>query len=174
MLAGDGSTHDTVPVPVALTEILEKRILPDAHRDNAEAFRKDVLATPEVQAVLTEFKEKLTGWYNKIPFDAAISSEKLGIVQWEELLKKLNVVGTFTCLQGSDIVGDPDVGLEHTIRLSVPHAKAAFAQSQVSTEAAGSIDSITADVEELMEPLRCGVDKYKLGSRSPSRRRCAA
>ena len=166
MLAGDGSTHDTVPVPVALKEILEQRILPDAHRDNAEAFKKEVYANAEVQAVLTEYRERITGWFNKIPFDAAISESKLGIAQWESLLKSLNVVGTFTCLQGSDIVGDQDVadGLVHTIRLSVPQAKAAFANSQnVGAEAVGSVDSITADVDELMEAIaRCGVDKYKL------------
>jgi hypothetical protein len=162
MLAGDGSTQDYWPAPGALKEVLEKRVLPDAHRDDAPAFRKDVLTTPEVQAVLTEYRGRLEDWWKAIPFDAAISDSKLGIVQWEAMLKKLNVVGTFTCEQGSDVVGDPMVGTVHTIRLSVPQAKAAFANAQTAA-ADGSVDSITCEFDEMLECLaRCGVDKYKL------------
>ena len=70
----------------------------------------------------------------------------------ESLLKSLNVVGTFTCLQGSDIVGDQDVadGLVHTLRLSVPQAKAEFVDAQ-TTEGTGSLDDVTLDFDEFVE-----------------------
>ena len=160
LLAGDGSTHDTVPVPLALKTVVEERILPDAHRDDAPAFRKEVMGVPEVQSVVQEFKPRLKEWFDKIPFDASVSTSKLGIAQWVELLKKLNTIGTFTCEQGSDVVGDPLVGTVHMCRLSVPQAKAAFANSQ--NDSVDSVDAITCDFDELCEAIaRCGVDKYR-------------
>ena len=82
-------------------------------------------------------------------------------MQWESLLKQLNVVGTFSVDQGSDIVGDPDVaaGIVHKIRLSLPQAKAAFASSQKEGQAdAGGVDAITCDFDEILEAIARPLD----------------
>ena len=152
MLAGDGSTHDTWPTDGALKKCLEERILPNAQREVAPTvFRTEVMSKPEVQAIVSEYRERLQGWFNKIPFDTSVAEAKLGIVQWEALLKQLNVVGTFTCEQGSDVVGDANAGTIHTIRLSVPQAKAAFANAQNEASAGGGVDAITCDFDEMLE-----------------------
>ena len=75
-------------------------------------------------------------------------------------LQALNVIGTFTCTQGSDIVGDDRVGTEFKCRLSVPQAKAAFVNAQKET--GGAVEDVSLDFDELLECIaRCGVDKYR-------------
>ena len=161
LLAGDGEVVELTPVPQALKVVLEQKALPDAHREtDAAAFKRDVYSTPEVQTVIAEFRGRLQDWFGKIPFDTAVSADKLDIAQWVALLHKLNVVGSTKVEQGSDVVGDPSVGTVHMCRLSVPQAKAAFASSQ--TTADGSVDAITCDFDEPLEAVaRCGVDKYR-------------
>ncbi len=88
LLAGDGETHDTVPVPFALKTVLETKVLPDAHRDDAPAFRKEVYGTSEVQAVVKELKPKVVEWFKKLPFDAEVSESKLSLKVWEATLKQ--------------------------------------------------------------------------------------
>jgi hypothetical protein len=166
LLTGDGEVVELTPVPHAVPQalkvVLEQKALPDAHREtDAAAFKRDVYSTPEqVQTVIAEFRGQLQDWFGKIPFDTAVSADKLGIAQWVALLHKLNVVGSTKVEQGSDVVGDPSVGTVHMCRLSVPQAKAAFASSQ--TTADGSVDSIACDFDEPLEAVaRCGVDKYR-------------
>ena len=68
---------------------------------------------------LAENRSRLQSWFATIPLD---ENQKVGITQWISTLKALNVIGTFTCTQGSDIVGDDRVGTEFKSRLSVPQA----------------------------------------------------
>ena len=150
--------QDTIlPVPQCLEKTLRECILPKAHRDDAGQFRGTVMQMPEVQASLAEGRPRLQAWYATIPLD---DNQKVGITQWVSALQALNVIGTFTCTQGSDIVGDDRVGTEFKCRLSVPQAKAAFVNAQKET--GGAVDDTTLDFDELLECIaRCGVDKYR-------------
>merc|ERR1719181_1306558 len=150
--------QDTLlPVPQCLETALKDCILPKAHRDDAAEFRAKTMQMPEVQAALAEGRPRLQAWFATIPLD---ENQKVGITQWVSTLQALNVIGTFTCTQGSDIVGDDRVGTEFKCRLSVPQAKAAFVNAQKET--GGSIEDTTLDFDELLECIaRCGVDKYR-------------
>jgi hypothetical protein len=150
--------QDTIlPVPQCLEKTLRECILPKAHRDDAGQFRGTVMQMPEVQASLAEGRPRLQAWYATIPLD---DNQKVGITQWVSTLQALNVLGTFTCTQGSDIVGDDRVGTEFKCRLSVPQAKAAFVNAQKET--GGAVDDTTLDFDELLECIaRCGCDKYR-------------
>merc|ERR1719313_84363 len=150
--------QDTIlPVPQALERTLKENILPKAHRDDAAEFRAKAMQQPEVQAALSEGRSRLQAWYATIPLD---DNQKVGITQWVSTLQALNVIGTFTCTQGSDIVGDDRVGTEFKCRLSVPQAKAAFVNAQKET--GSGIDDVSLDFDELLECIaRCGVDKYR-------------
>ena len=128
--------QDTLlPVPQCLDRTLRECILPKAHRDDAAEFRAKAMQQPEVQAALQEGRQRLQSWYATIPLD---DNQKVGITQWVSTLQALNVIGTFTCTQGSDIVGDDRVGTEFKCRLSVPQAKAAFVNAQKET--GGSVE----------------------------------
>ena len=99
----------------------------------------------------------MQAWFATIPLD---ENQKVGITQWVSTLEALNVLGTFTCYQGSDIVGDDRVGTEFKCRLSVPQAKAAFVNAQ--KESGGAVEDTSLDFDELLECIaRCGVDKYR-------------
>ena len=150
--------QDTLlPVPQCLDKTLRECILPKAHRDDAAEFRAKAMQLPEVQAALQEGRSRLQAWYATIPLD---DNQKVGITQWVSALQALNVIGTFTCTQGSDIVGDDRVGTEFKCRLSVPQAKAAFVNAQKET--GGSVEDVSLDFDELLECIaRCGVDKYR-------------
>ena len=87
-------------------------------------------------------------------------NQKVGLSQWVKTLQSLNVLGTFSCTQGSDIVGDDRVGTEFKCRLSVPQAKAAFVNAQ--KESSSQLEDTTLDFDELLECIaRCGADKYR-------------
>ena len=116
-----------LPVPQCLEQTLRDSILPKAHRDDAVEFRQKVMMMPETQQALSEAKGRLQGWFATIPLD---ENQKVGITQWISTLEALNVLGTFMCTQGSDIVGDDRVGTEFKCRLSVPQAKSAFVNAQ--------------------------------------------
>ena len=150
--------QDTIlPVPQCFEKTLNDCILPRAHRDDAAEFRSNVMPMPEVQAALSEGRPRLQAWYATVPLD---DNQKLGITQWISILHSLNVLGTFTCTQGSDIVGDDRVGTEFKCRLSVPQAKAAFVNAQKET--GGQVEDTTLDFDELLECIaRCGEDKYR-------------
>ena len=119
-----------LPVPQCLEQTLRECIMPKAHRDDAVEFRSKNMQLPEVQAALAEGRPRLQAWFATIPLD---ENQKVGITQWVSTLEALNVLGTFTCTQGSDIVGDDRVGTEFKCRLSVPQAKAAFVNAQKET-----------------------------------------
>merc|ERR1719453_668066 len=150
--------QDTLlPVPQCLERALKENILPKAHRDDAAEFRAKTMQQPEVQAALAEGRPRLQAWFATIPLD---ENQKVGITQWVSTLQALNVLGTFTCTQGSDIVGDDRVGTEFKCRLSVPQAKAAFVNAQKET--GGAVEDVSLDFDELLECIaRCGVDKYR-------------
>ena len=138
--------QDTIlPVPQCLHKTLTECVLPKAHREDAGEFRAKVMQMPEVQAALAEGRPRLQAWYATIPLD---DNQKVGITQWVTTLQALNVIGTFTCTQGSDIVGDDRVGTEFKCRLSVPQTKSAFVYSQKET---GARDAL----EQLVEVERC-------------------
>merc|ERR1711871_443113 len=144
------------PVPQCLERTLKEAILPKAHHDAAE-FRAKTMQMSEVQAAISESRGRLQTWFATIPLD---ENQKVGITQWVSTLQALNVIGTFTCTQGSDIVGDDRVGTEFKCRLSVPQAKAAFVNAQKET--GGAVEDVSLDFEELLECIaRCGVDKYR-------------
>merc|ERR1719217_603110 len=145
------------PVPWCLEKTLKENILPKAHRDDAADFRAKTMQLPEVQAALAEGRPRLQAWFATIPLD---ENQKVGITQWVSTLQALNVLGTFSTTQGSDIVGDDRVGTEFKCRLSVPQAKSAFVNAQKET--GGSVDDVSLDFDELLECIaRCGVDKYR-------------
>ena len=145
-----------LPVPQCLEQTLREAILPKAHRDDAAEFRVKTMQMPEVVQALNEARPRLQAWYASIPLD---DNQKVGMSQWIGALETLNVIGTFTCMQGSDIVGDDRVGTEFKCRLSVPQAKAAFVNGQKEV---GGGEDVSLDFEELLECIaRCGVDKYR-------------
>ena len=145
-----------LPVPQCLEQTLRENILPKAHRDDAAEFRAKVMQMPDVQSALGDGRQRLQAWFATIPLD---ENQKVGITQWVQTLEALNVIGTFTCLQGSDIVGDDRIGTEFKCRLSVPQAKAAFVNAQKET---GTLEDVSLDFEELLECIaRCGCDKYR-------------
>merc|ERR1719174_1989689 len=150
--------QDTLlPVPQSLETTLRENVLPKAHRDDAAEFRAKTMQLPEVQASLSEGRSRLQAWFATIPLD---ENQKVGITQWVSTLQALNVLGTFTCTQGSDIVGDDRVGTEFKCRHSVPQAKAAFVNAQKET--GGAVEDVSLDFDELLECIaRCGVDKYR-------------
>ena len=146
-----------LPVPQCLERAIKENILPRAHRDDAAEFRTKTMQMPEVQAALAEGRPRLQAWFATIPLD---ENQKVGITQWISTLQALNVIGTFTCTQGSDIVGDDRVGTEFKCRLSVQQCKAAFVNAQ--KEGGGAVEDTTLDFDELLECIaRCGVDKYR-------------
>merc|ERR1719316_66855 len=135
-----------------------ENILPKAHRDDAGEFRAKTMQLPPRFLQLNEGRPRLQAWFATIPLD---ENQKVGITQWISTLQALNVIGTFTCTQGSDIVGDDRVGTEFKCRLSVPQAKAAFVNAQKET--GGAVEDVSLDFEELLECIaRCGVDKYRV------------
>ena len=140
-----------LPVPQCLDQTLREAILPKAHRDDAAEFRQKAMQQPEVQAALTEAKPRLQSWYATIPLD---DNQKVGIAQWVSKLEGLNVLGTFTCTQGSDIVGDDRAGTEFKCRLSVPQAKAAFTNAQKET--GGAVRSACSAYVQPALPASCG------------------
>ena len=190
-----------LPVPECLEKALTECVLPNAHRDDAAEFRAKTMQMPEVQAALAEGRPRLQAWFATIPLD---ENQRVGITQWVATLTALNVLGTFTCTQGSDIVGDDRVGTEFKSRLSVPQAKAAFVNAQKETGGAVGesssffcvslrrppctlppsltrppgthlVDDVTLDFDELLECIaRCGVDKYRTIKQMPVAEKVAA
>ena len=66
------------------SSIAQSKVLPDAHREgDAVAFKRDVYATPEVQAVIAETRERVKAWWATIATD-----DKLGLIFASVLLGK--------------------------------------------------------------------------------------
>jgi len=148
--------EDIIPVPQALDVCLNECILPNAHRDDAAEFRVEIMTQSAVKAVIEQDRERLQQWYEKIPLDEL---SRVTVSQWIITLKALNVLGTFTSVRGSDVVGDSRIGTEFKCRLSEPQAKAAFVNAQKETS--NTVD-VALDFEEMLECVaRCGVDKYR-------------
>ena len=114
------------PVPQALKETIKNVIVPNIRKDNSTNFRETTFKAAEVQKAISEHKSKLQSWWENLPFDPKVATDKLGMEQWVKILQKLNTIGTFECTQGSDVTGDPDIGTKYQCRLSVPQAKQAF------------------------------------------------
>ena len=49
---------------------------------------------------INDSKPRLQAWFATIPLD---ENQRVGITQWVTTLEALNVLGTFTCTQGSDL-----------------------------------------------------------------------
>ena len=152
-----------LPVPQCLDKMLRECVMPKAHRDDSAEFRSTVMAMQEVQSAIAEGRPRLQAWFATVPLD---ENQKVGLSQWVSTLQGLNVIGTFTCTQGSDIVGDDRVGTEFKCRLSVPQVKSAFVNAQKETGSA--VDDVTLDFDELLECIaRSGCDKYRAVEQMP-------
>ena len=110
-----------------------------------------VLSDPFLSCVcqLSEGRPRLQAWFATIPLD---ENQKVGISQWVSTLQALNVIGTFTCTQGSDIVGDDRVGTEFKCRLSVPQVKSGFVNAQ--KESGNAVEDVTLDFDETLGLFR--------------------
>ena len=148
------------PVPQALKETIKNVIVPNIRKDNSTNFRETTFKDAEVQKAISEHKSKLQSWWENLPFDPKVATDKLGMEQWVKILQKLNTIGTFECTQGSDVTGDPDIGTKYQCRLSVPQAKQAFMKAQ--GQQGDSPDAALLEFSEMEECIaRCAVDKYR-------------
>ena len=153
-----------LPVPQCLERTLNEAILPTAKRDDAGKFRESTMRTAAVVSALDKYKPQLLGWFKSLlslPSGETLpDSARIEMAQWISTLQELELIGTTTILQGSDVVGDDRVGTEVRSRLSVPQAKAAFLQAR--RDRSSSFDDTVLDFDELLECIaRCGVDKYR-------------
>jgi hypothetical protein len=150
-----------LPVPQCLEETLRESILPKAHRDDAVEFRQKVMSMSDVTQVLSDSKPQLQAWFATIPLD---ENQRVGIEQWVTTLNALNVIGTFTCLQGSDVVGDDKVGTEFKCRLSVPQAKSAFVNAQRDSTGGTAARARPPTTHPALFSPACGSDADRLPS----------
>lgn len=150
-----GGEGGLVHVPRCLESCLNDCILPHAHRDDSFDFRSEILTQSVVKAVLDEERERLLQWFVKCNGE----SDQMGLTAWMEALRTINLLGSFTCYRGSDVVGDERVGTEFKCRLSEAQARAAFVDSM--REQGRGVEG-GLDFEEIVECIaRCGVDKYR-------------
>uniref|UniRef100_A0A7S3ARZ5 Uncharacterized protein n=1 Tax=Haptolina ericina TaxID=156174 RepID=A0A7S3ARZ5_9EUKA len=156
---------ELTPVPHALTIALKEVVLPNALRDDAVSFRQDVYALPAVQEVIGTYKDRLREWFGALP-DVATSGNKVTMKTWVQTMSTLGQVGTFSCVQESDVTGDERAGMIYKCRLSLPQVQAEFIESQQDfskiSQGGLTTDNTTLDFDEMLECIaRCGVDKYR-------------
>ena len=172
---GDGKKdkEEFVPVPRALSDMLNEIILPRAKRENSAAFRAKEMQDPKLIGVLDAYKLKLREWYDKKVQDdsdekrgMAIVSDKIGFDEWLRVIDRQDIVGEWEIEQMSEITGDESTKGQIKIRLSIPTCKAAFMDSQnvdqlgVGQAAEGSEQTVL-DFDEWLECLaRISVSKY--------------
>ena len=134
-----GNKDELVPVPFALSNMLNEIILPRAKRQNTAAFRNGEMQDPKLLAVLDSYKMKLKEWYDKkvtddsdggkSPVDQLVSN-KIGFDEWLRVLDRQDIVGEGEVEQMSEITGDESTKGNIKCRLSIPTCKAAFMDSQ--------------------------------------------
>ena len=136
---GDGKMdkQEVVPVPYALSNMLNEIILPRAKRENSAAFRNKEMQDPKLLAVLETYKLKLKEWYDKKVADdsdpkqgMAVVSDKMGFDEWLRVLDRQDIIGEWEVEQLSEITGDESTKGNIKIRLSIPTCKSAFMDSQ--------------------------------------------
>ena len=90
MLKEHPEFEELTPVPLALEKLFKDNLLPLAMRDDNAGFREKVM--PTVSAVLTEHRGRLKAWWEKLPFDPTVASDKLGLEQWVSILKQVRLL----------------------------------------------------------------------------------
>ena len=81
--------------PSASASMLHEVVRPLAQRDDSALFKDKLAEDEDMQAALTEYKEKLKVWFNKETQSMHLCGEKRKIKyeQWQEVLKKGKVIG---------------------------------------------------------------------------------
>ena len=135
-----------VPLPECLHQMLHDVILPNATRDDSEAFRERLRADPHLQAALRTVEPSLRPWFNvhTQSIYLRVNKRALQFQQWQTLLKKgwgtcapgtagAQVgyspgfsLGTWEIYQDSEITGDDRCRQKHSCGISFPVAKLAF------------------------------------------------
>ena len=106
--------------------MLHEVVLPLAQRDDSALFKDKLAEDEDMQAALTEYKERLKVWFNKETQSMHLCGDtrKIKYEQWQEVLKKGKVIGIWEVHQESDIVGDERNRILHKCSLSLPQARA--------------------------------------------------
>ena len=174
------------PLPDCLQFMLHEVVLPNAARDDTEAFREKLRADPHLQAALRAAEPSLRPWFNVHTQSMYLREKKrlLQFQEWQTLLKKgwgtcapgtggaqvgfspgFNV-GTWEIYQDSEITGDARCRQTHACALSLTFAKLAFINSQsleqMTVGQASSTDAMTTlDYTEFEEcVVRCALDSH--------------
>ena len=170
-----GSKAEIVSLPGCFERMVIDEILPRARRDTAMQFRETLYEEPAVQAVITEYRDKMHGWYKITTAndtDANVISDKLTFEDWMRVCKdgdesnpnkpagsveRNALVGVWRCHRESEITGDPRVGVDgsgkrlgqYEWRLSIPQIKAAFMDSQNRDQMQAAQSSATDEMNVL-------------------------
>merc|ERR1740138_260350 len=167
-----GNKDELVPVPFALSNMLNEIILPRAKRENSAAFRNKEMQDPKLLAVLDQYKMKLKEWYDKKVTDDSggggmdAVSNKIGFDEWLRVLDRQDIVGEREVEQMSEITGDESTKGNIKMRLSIPTVKAVFMESQNADQmgvgqADSTSESSVLDFDEWLECLcRIACSKY--------------
>ena len=176
-----------VPLPDCLHYLLHEIVLPNASKDDSEAFRERLQGDPHLQAALRSVEPMLRPWFNVHTQSIFLREHKraLQFQQWQDLLKRGwgtcapgtagaqvgyspgSNVGTWEILQDSEITGDERCRNVHYAALSFPVAKLAFINSQsldqmTVGQASSTSNFTTLDYAEFEEAIaRCALEKYK-------------
>ena len=162
----------------ASSDVLEKRMLPEAHRDDARRVPPRTMQHARgAGGARRGARPRSQAWLATIPLDEQPEGRHHAVGCDAQAL---NVIGTFTCEQGSDVVGDDRVGTEFKCRLSVPQAKAAFVNAQkeaaaarrgrsraTSTSCSSASRAAASTSTSCVEQIKHGRDAVK-GDRSPT------
>ena len=84
-----------IPFPECLRSMLHEVVLPLAQRDDSALFKDKLAEDEDMQAALTEYKERLKVWFNKETQSMHLCGDtrKIKYEQWQEVLKKGKVIG---------------------------------------------------------------------------------
>jgi hypothetical protein len=142
---GDGvkDKEAFVPVPQALSKMLNDLVLPTAKRENSAEFRTKEMREQSVRQAISTYRPKLKAWFIELQ-QSAISvdgDDNLGFDEWLKALRHphescaerphVDLCGEWEIEQLSEITADPSAHSVHIkCRLSVPTCKAAFMDSQ--------------------------------------------
>ena len=179
---GDGKmdkNEDFVPVPLALSQMLNDHVLPKAKRENSAAFREKEMKEASVKTALTTWRPKLKEWYTELQQGAnsADNDDKMSFDEWLKALRRpheanaershIEMCGEWEIEQCSEITADPSArGVHIKCRLSIATCKAAFMDSQrveelgVGQAAVNSAQTVLAFDEFAKCVARCGTAKY--------------
>ena len=176
---GKKDAEEVVPVPLALSEMLNNIVLPRAKRENSAAFRQKEMREPVVRSALHAVRPKLKEWYTDLQRSSLSvdNDTKLSFDEWLRALRlpheptaersHTDLCGEWEVEQLSEITGDPSArGNPIKCRLSVPTCKAAFLDSQRVEQlgvgqAAHNSEQTVLGFDEFCECIaRCSLAKY--------------